>query len=40
MHPPVWIVQELFEYMISKSLIEEPTKESVIKKDSSESVKY
>lgn len=33
-------VQELFEYMISKSLIEEPTKESVIKKDSSESVKY
>jgi len=33
-------VQELFEYMISESMIEEPTKESVIAKDSSESVKY
>ena len=33
-------VQELFEYMISKSMIEEPSNESVIKKDSTESVKY
>ena len=33
-------IQELFEYMVSKSMIKEPSKESVITKDSSESVKY
>ena len=33
-------IQELFEYMVSKSMIKEPSKESVIRKDSSESVKY
>ncbi len=33
-------VQELFEYMVSKLMIKEPSNESVIKRDSSESVKY
>ena len=33
-------VQELFEYMVLKSMIIEPSIEMVIQRDSSESVKY
>ena len=33
-------IQELFEYMVSNAMIKEPSKESVIQRDSNESVKY